>query len=304
MTTKRHPQGILGPCDTPWNERYELDEPVFRRHVGHMLDLGYREVYIMGTAGEGYAMTDSQFRNIVDVFVDATDRPGVTTQIGVISLSMGQILERLGYAYDKGVRMLQISLASWGAVSDSEMVTFFKTACGSLPDAKFLHYNIGRTKRLLNGDDYRRVVDEVPNVVATKNSTYDMSFIRDIMLKAPELQHFFLQHSFSYGCLYGECSLLSSLAGILPNFTRQLFEAGRDGRVEESFDIQRRMIEVGEGFFSDVRGQHIDGAYDKTLANVVDPEFSRRLLPPYEPLPEEVAAKGKVYYEQHCGDLS
>jgi len=304
MTIKRHPQGMLGPCDTPWNERYELDEPVFRRHVEGMLDAGFREVYVMGTAGEGYAMTDSQFQNVVDVFVDVTDRPGVTPQVGVISLSTGHIIERLGYVYDKGVRMLQISLPSWGPLSDSEMITFFKTVCGSFPDAKFLHYNIVRTKRVLNGDDYRRVVDEIPNLVATKNSTYDMGFIRDIMLKAPELQHFFLQHSFPYGCLHGECSLLSSFAGIFPDFTRRLFEAGRDGDVAELFDIQRRAIEVGEGLFSGVRGQHIDGAYDKILTNIVDPKFSRRLLPPYESVPEEVAARAKAYYEQHCRDLS
>lgn len=303
MVSKRHPQGMLGPCDTPWNAQYELDESLFRKHVSRIIALGYTEVYVMGTAGEGYAMTDSQFRNVVDVFVDVACQPGITPQIGVISLSMGQILERLDYAYGKGVRMLQISLPSWGPLSDSEMVTFFKTVCGSFPEAKFLHYNISRTKRLLNGADYSRIVDEVPNLVATKNSTYDMGLIRDLMLKAPELQHFFLQHSFPYGCLYGECSLLSSLSGIFPGLTKQLFDAGSNGRIEESFDIQRRMIEIHDGIFGDVVGVHIDGAYDKVLANIVDSDFSPRLLPPYEALPEDVVKKGQSYFARHCTDL-
>jgi dihydrodipicolinate synthase/N-acetylneuraminate lyase len=124
------------------------------------------------------------------------------------------------------------------------------------------------------------------------------------MTRAGELQHFFLQGPVPYGCLYGECSLISSLGPVFPNLSRELFEAGRDGHIETAFAIQKRMIEVAEGLYAGVDGPHIDGAYDKLTSWLVDPEFPRRLLPPFEPLSDETADVARRYYETSCTDLS
>ena len=78
MVEKRHPRGLLAACDTPWTESFQLDEGIFRRHIAHQLASGAENIYVMGTAGEGYAVTDAQFRQIVDVFVDATAGADVT----------------------------------------------------------------------------------------------------------------------------------------------------------------------------------------------------------------------------------
>ena len=52
----------------PWNESYELDEAVFTRHLQETLDGGYQNAYILGTAGEGYALSEERFRHVVTVF--------------------------------------------------------------------------------------------------------------------------------------------------------------------------------------------------------------------------------------------
>src|SRR3712207_9569121 len=63
-----------------------------------------------------------------------------------------------------------ISLPSWGPLNDDEMLRFFVDVCGTFPDARFLHYNLPRTKRVLTGPEYARIVAEVPNLAATKNT--------------------------------------------------------------------------------------------------------------------------------------
>ena len=62
--------------------------------------------------------------------------------VGVISLSLPTIIERIERARQMGIRHFQISLPSWGALSDSELKTFFKETCGRFPDCSFLHYNL------------------------------------------------------------------------------------------------------------------------------------------------------------------
>jgi dihydrodipicolinate synthase/N-acetylneuraminate lyase len=300
---KRTAQGLLGAVDIPWTEDYRLDEAAFRRLLKRLTGLGFDGLYVMGTAGEGYAMSDARFRDVVDVFVDEMKATGARPQVGAISLSTEQVIDRVRYAHGRGVRSFQISLPSWGAVSDTEMLTFFKTVCGEFPDSEFLHYNLVRTKRIVTGDDYRRIIDVVPNLTSTKQSTYDMALIRGWMVRAPELQHFFLQHSFAYGCVFGECSLLCSMAGLFPELTREYFEAGRSGDIGRAFELQAKFVELGEGLYGHVKGPYMDGAYDKFLVWLTDPAFPRRLLPPYETFTDEEAAAGRRYFDARSRDV-
>ena len=304
MTVRRYPQALLHGVNTPWTEHYELNESMFRKHAERMLDLGFTNLYVMGTAGEGHAMTDAQYRRVVDVFLDLALKPGLHPQVGVITLSVGHAIERIGYAHDRGARMFQVALPSWGKLSESEKVACFEQICGAYPDAQFLHYNYGRGMNTMNPDDYTRVVEAVPNLVATKISTKNMAEIRALVTRVPQLQHFFLATAFPYGCLHGECSLINSLAPLFPQLTRKLYEAGRRGDLDSAFTMQRRFLQVHDGLGRHVRGPKIDGAWDKLNSWLVDPQYPRRLLPPYEPFSDEEAAAARAFYESDCGDIS
>ena len=295
---------MLKGVNTPWTENFRLDEDRFSQQAMRLIENGYRHLYVLGTAGEGHAVNDSLFRRIVDVFADLMSGPDLHPQVGVITLSVDHAKERIGYSMSRGIEMFQIVLPSWGALSPGEKTSFLSDLCGAYPDAQFLHYNYPRAVSQMSPEDYERTIASVPNLVATKISTMDMGIIRGLMTKAGELQHFFLQGPFPYGCLYGECSLISSLGPVFPELSRHLFEAGRDGDMETAFRIQQRMMEVAAGLYAGVDRPHIDGAYDKLTSWLVDPGFPRRLLPPFEPLSDDAAAIARDYYEKHCSDLS
>ena len=109
----RYPQRNLAACMLPWTEDFQLDVPVFEEHIQDAIDGGYKSLYLMGTAGEGYALNDSLFRQVVDVFAGVSVRDDLDPQVGVISTSMQQVIERIRYATEKGIGMFQISLPSW-----------------------------------------------------------------------------------------------------------------------------------------------------------------------------------------------
>ena len=303
MAEKKWAQGMLTAVDIPWSADYSLDEESFRRLIGRLQAVGSDILYVMGTAGEGYAVNGDRYRRIVDVFVDEMAGCSLRKQVGVISLSTVEVIERIGYAHDRGVRSFQISLPSWGVVTDSEMMGFFRTVCGAYPDASFLHYNLSRAGRILTGDDYRGIIDAVPNLVAAKLSTYDMGLIRGWMLRAPELQHFFLQQCFAYGCVYGECSLLCSMHGLFPQLTREYFAAGRSRDLDRLFAIQLKFAQHREGVVGHISRPMIDGGFDKLLVWLTDQSFPRRLLPPYEGVTDEEAEVALVYYLKHQDDV-
>jgi dihydrodipicolinate synthase/N-acetylneuraminate lyase len=286
---KRYPQGILVSCEIPWDERERLLEDVFREEVRKIQELGFPNLYVFGTAGEGYAVDTARFRQIVDIFYEETRAPGTRPQVGVIALSVANVVERIEYAYSVGFRRFQISLPCWGALNDAEVLKFFKDVCGTFPDALFLHYNLPRAKRVLTVSDYRPIVDEVPNLAATKNTSTNPDSTRELIRGTPELQHFLGEAMFPFGCLYGECSLLSSFAAMIPSKTKELFEYGRTCQFEKAFAMMADYLSmVGDVLRPTAGDGRIDGAYDKLLVRLGGIEMPLRLLSPYQSFQEEV----------------
>jgi dihydrodipicolinate synthase/N-acetylneuraminate lyase len=256
--------------------------------VRKILNEGTRNVYVFGTASEGYAVTNRQFFEITRVFQDEMRRGGAEPMVGVISLSLPTIIERIEMARELGIRQFQISLPAWGALTEPEMFQFFRETCGRFRDCQFLHYNLLRTKRLVTPAEYGRLAEEHPNLVATKNSTDSMDRIQSLLIQAPQLQHFLTETGYLYGSLLGECGLLISIAATNWTAGRNFFEAGRRRDVETLIACQRELSAYLPILINAAGpGEHIDGAFDKMLWKLHDRRFPLRLLPPYAGATEE-----------------
>jgi dihydrodipicolinate synthase/N-acetylneuraminate lyase len=280
---------VLVSCEIPWDDREQFLEDIFRQQVRHAIASGFHDVYVFGTAGEGYAVDTPRFRRIVEVFWEETQAPGVVPQVGVIGLSTAQVVERISFAHQLGFRAFQISLPSWGVLNDREMLRFFQDVCGQFPDSQFLHYNLMRTKRLLNARDYRRIADAVPNLCATKNTGTTVYSTMELLRETPDIQHFFGEAMFATGCLHGECSLLSSFGPMVPAKTFEFFEYGRTKQFDKLFTFQAEYLRMVEDVIAPMRKVDlIDGAYDKVLVRLGGIPMPLRLLSPYEGFSEEV----------------
>lgn len=288
MTSKRYRPCILATCCVPWNDHFEFEETTFRRSVRHQIASGIRDLYVFGTAGEGYAVTESQFDTITRVFLDETQIDGVQSMIGLISPSLPTLVERIARAQDLGARRFQLSLPSWGVLNDAEVRSFFRETCGRFPDCEFLHYNLMRTGRLLTGAEYGVLAAEYENLVATKNSTADAARLTSLMHEAPQLQHFITEGGFPIAAMQGECGFLISYTSTNFAKAKAFFEAGK--RQDEA-----TLATIAQEFpgliaaFKEAVGDtaHIDGAFDKLFCRIHDPAFPLRLLPPYASVSEE-----------------
>ena len=278
---KRYPQAVLASCEVPWDENYELVEDVFRAEVRHTIASGFDNLYIFGTAGEGYAVTLGQFEEIAGIFREETLGDDVHPMVGVIGMSTAQVVERIGVAHDMGFRVFQVSLPPWGELTDDEYMTYFTDVCGSFPDSQFLHYNLPRPKRVLVTEDYKRLQDAVPNLVATKYTGAPPPECASLVTET-EIQHFLGDNNFPFGCLHGECSLLTSYGPMMPKRTLEYFRYGVEGDFENLFRIQARIVQTANDFLAPVRGQAmIDGAYDKMIVRAGGIDMPLRLLSPY-----------------------
>ena len=293
----RYPRVILASVCLPWAADGSLIEDIFRDQVRLHLAAGVRHLYVFGTAGEGYAVTDRQFDDVCGLFREEMRGEGVHSMIGVISLSTGAMIERIERSMDLGFSSFQISLPAWGALNDGELAEFFHEVVGRFPSAAFVHYNLQRAGRVLGPSDYVRLASEYPNLVAAKNGTGNLVTIHALLREAPMLRHFLTELGYPQGCQLGEPGYLMSLTTMNPWVGVRFFEAGvrRDltallGLQAEALDVFAELVgragaEVGTGALAG--GPHMDGAYEKVLAKVLDERMPLRLLPPYQQVSEE-----------------
>jgi dihydrodipicolinate synthase/N-acetylneuraminate lyase len=285
MPPKRYPPVLLATCSIPWTAQYAFDAPLFTKSVNSLAAEMTPHLYLFGTAGEGYAVTDRQYQEITETFRAALP-DNTVPMIGVISLSLGTIVERIQSAQALGFRDFQISFPSWGALTVAEVDRFFEATCGAFPDCRFLHYNLPRTKKLLTGDDYARLAARHPNLVAIKMGGLDTTPLADILEKAPELQCFFVEFGYAAMRDQYECGYIAAMAGGKPAWARE-FHAARGDRLATMLDeaIAAREVLIKHVHAADA---HMDGAYDKMNLKLLEPAFPLRLLPPYS-APDETA---------------
>jgi dihydrodipicolinate synthase/N-acetylneuraminate lyase len=283
---KRFPAGIMCTCVVPWDERGQFVESLFVEQVGRMLKLT-PYLYIFGTAGEGHAVSERQFQQVARVFHEAMRSGGAEAMVGVISLSLPAILERIDFCRNLGVRRFQISLPSWGELTDAEVRVFFREVCGRFRDCDFLHYNLMRTKRLVTPEQYADLAAEHPNLVATKNSTDSLLRLEGLIRLSPDLQHYVNETGYVYASQVGECGLLASIA---TNHTacRAFFEAGRRRDWPTLLELHAEISQLIDALVRAAGPDcHIDPAFDKMLWKLQDERFPLRLLPPYQGASDE-----------------
>lgn len=282
------PHKTLGASLVPWTSGYQLDTDMFRSHIDRQIEEGMDHLYVFGTAGEGASVTDDQFVSVSSVFADQTRKRGIEPMVGVINLSMGTMVSRIEVARSLGVRRFQISMPSWAALTDDEMMDFFGEVLSGFPDCEFLHYNVARAKRQLTAAEYAVLASRHPNLVATKQSTDSMKQISALMAAAPQLRHYFVDGGYGYASLFGDCGLIPSLANCHPERLREYVAAGTAREIDGLLRFQTDLWSLVDGLLSVTPGpRRIDGAYEKLILGLTMADFPLRLLPPYSGFSDE-----------------
>jgi hypothetical protein len=78
------PLPILATAVVPWTADYSFDAGTFRRQVRTIARGLTRHIYVFGTAGEGYGVSDAQFREIATCFWETAQEEKVTAMLGII----------------------------------------------------------------------------------------------------------------------------------------------------------------------------------------------------------------------------
>jgi 4-hydroxy-tetrahydrodipicolinate synthase len=187
--TKEELSGVWSATPTPFDGRMQIDSIAVRRMVLHHLRLGVKGLFLAGTCGEGYWMTDSQRRDLVRCAARFA-KGKMHLAVQVTDNSAARILDNIHAAKQDGAEIAIIAppLFLLNATSEN-LLNLYQEAIRKSPLPVGI-YDKGSYSSLLIPEAVLKVIYVERNVLLVKDSSANPSR-RKIALEArakrPEL---------------------------------------------------------------------------------------------------------------------
>ena len=146
-----------------------------------------------------------------------------------------------------------------------------------------MHYNNAlRSRKRLAPKDYKRLVEEIPNLVAVKFPGPSFNEIHEFANMDLPLRVYLLEYAYGYGSMvYPEFGFLASITNSSYAVMRKYYQAGVEKDWDTIVKIHNDFPAAYDALFSNCPGDKIDSAYDKLYLQFTISEFPSRILPPY-----------------------
>ena len=240
--------GIVPPLITPLKDQDKLDHGGLERLLEHVLAGGVHGVFILGTTGEGPALSYRLRRELIErVCRQARDR--VPVLVGITDTSLVEAANLAQYAADCGASGVVASAPYYSSPSQEELANYIKRLASGVPLPLFL-YNIPKvTKVVFEPATIKRVAD-LPRIVGIKDSSGDMKYFAELVkLKRlrPDWSIFVgLEHQLGEAVHAGGDGGVNAGANYHPRIFVELYEAAKNGdRIREK-KLQAQLVLLGK----------------------------------------------------------
>lgn len=136
-------RGAVVALVTPTTPDHELDLPVFRENVRFSMEGvkgGLGCLMACGGGGEGYFLDKPQWKSMVEAFSEETDGE-VTTMAGVFDLNAKHAIEKIRFAEELGIDLVQLAPPHYEKPTDLEVHRFYKMVNDAVSDIGIIIYH-------------------------------------------------------------------------------------------------------------------------------------------------------------------
>jgi len=303
--TRENLHGVWAAIATPFDDNDRFDESIFRENLRRLHAAGVHGIYTTDSDGEFYAIELDEFKRIVDVFADETQRLGVPSQVGVTWCNTRGMLDRLSYASARGILGAHVGHPFFMPMSRESYRAFWKDMHQAVPEwFALIHYNTPRVHNYQRSADYALLQAEIPNLVGTKHTGSDFPEFLDLVSRASQLSHFTGEHSFTPYMMFGARGIYSWFVNFNARYMVEWYDDLVRERWESARQRQRRMhafIEAskilhGTGNFHAIVGKAISAA----SSFLVPANRTRR---PYLRVPDATVQQFRQLVEDQFPDL-
>ena len=262
-------RGVYAGLPTPWNADGSFDSDSLAENVRRCSEADIHGVYILSPSGEFWSVELSEFKDIVTLFAGEVRDAGIPAHVFCGWPTTAGVIERVQFCHERGFTTVQVGCPSWYGLSKKEALGFFADLSGACPDIKLVHYNTPKQNWLFDADDYLRVLEVAPNLIGTKSISWDFVEIVDLVIRTPELVHFYPESVLLPAMMAGAKGSYSSAVYFNPRTMLKLYESISAGRYDEALETTKSFIQflrLTDAIFA--RYGAADAAYDSLIAHL------------------------------------
>ena len=285
-------KGIIPAMVTPLDRNEEIDEAGIRGIINYLIDSGVHGIFVCGSQGESYALTEDEKKRVIEISVDEVNgRVPVYAGTGAVTTKMTIELSR--YAVNVGADAVTIVTPYFIKLSQDELYVHYKCIAESVDSPILIYNNPGRTNVNLEAETVKKLA-EIDNIVGIKDSSGDLTLTAQYIMKCPdEFAVLAGRDSLILATLlYGGKGAVAATANVAPRLVVGIYENFIKGDLEKARELQFKILPLRLAFSL--------GTFPVVVKEAMNlmRKPSGPAKSPVSPLPEEKKRKLKLLLEE------
>jgi len=285
-------KGIIPAMVTPLDRNEEIDEAGIRGIINYLIDSGVHGIFVCGSQGESYALTEDEKKRVIEISVDEVNgRVPVYAGTGAVTTKMTIELSR--YAVNVGADAVTIVTPYFIKLSQDELYMHYKRIAESVDSPILIYNNPGRTNVNLEAETVKKLA-EIDNIVGIKDSSGDLTLTAQYIMKCPdEFAVLAGRDSLILATLlYGGKGAVAATANVAPRLVVGIYENFIKGDLEKARELQFKILPLRLAFSL--------GTFPVVVKEAMNlmRKPSGPAKSPVSPLPEEKKRKLKLLLEE------
>lgn len=239
------PEGIMPALVTPFTDDGKtIDEERLRSLVNHCIELGVHGVVPCGTTGEFVNLTNEEKKGVIKIVVDEVNGR-VPVIAGTGASGTDQAVEMTKYAKDVGATAALIVTPFYLKPADRGIYEHYYTIANEV-DLPIILYNIPQCTGLPLPWQMVEDLAQIPNIVALKDSSGQLSFILAVLEKVRDRINVLCGHDeiVVAGLAAGCSGAILASANVIPDIWIQIYNHVKKGELQQARELQYKVQKI------------------------------------------------------------
>lgn len=241
-------QGIVPALLTPFTPDHQLDEGALRQLVNNLIDHGVHGLFVLGTNGEFFALSQAEKLRVASITVDAA-AGRVPVIAGTGAFATHEVVELNRHMAEVGVDGLSVITPYFNAVNERELIRHYETIAdaSSLP---IMLYNIPAKTGMSIGIKAVAALSQHPMIKGIKDSAGNFdSLVQMMQYRSDDFAVFAGTDSLIYwNLLAGGDGAVAATANAVPQVVMDIWNRFQAGDHAGARAAQERLRPLRDAF--------------------------------------------------------
>ncbi len=227
----------------PMKKDYSLDLEGMRDNINFLIEAGAHGIITLGSMGEFFQLSPSEFDGLVDVVADATHGK-ITCTVGTSYQNLTECVRRTKYAENAGIDGAMIMVPYYLPLTQDEAFEYYRLVDEQVDDIQVVVYNFTPASRINVTPELWRKLVALESVTAVKESNAEIFHVSRV------LESFGSRINVLAGSdawllpesILGAKGVTSIFASAFPSFVLEFYEACRKRDFEKAVPMHNAFV--------------------------------------------------------------